>query len=158
MTDHLKDPSQGPADRTATTDRLLADWRDAVAKELAASDASDVPPWDANHATLLQAYEAAVEHCRHVAGQAWTTALDPAGLRLRAEIVQHAIWPDHPEDDRFARVLSGKTYDAGLALCEFDERAVAELVKAVLWTARTAPARPRPAAPEGDAAPAPKSA
>jgi hypothetical protein len=157
MTDHVNGPAQGPADDAATTALILADWRAAVAKEVAASDACDAPPPDPN-GTLTKAFDAAVEHSRRVAGRAWTTPLDPAGLRLRAEIVLQALWPAYFEDDRFEAVLSGKAHDDRLELCEFDERAVAELVKAVLWTARTAPARPRPAAPEGDAAPAPEPA
>jgi len=126
----------------------LADWREAVANEIAASEASDAAPGDAD---LQLAYRTAVEQCRQVARLAWTRLLCPADARVRAEIVRHALWPAYDADDaerRFEAVLGGKEFAASLALAEFDERAVAELVKAVLWTGSAASAGERPRMPE----------
>jgi hypothetical protein len=145
MTEHTThaNASARAADRTGG-EKLLADWREAVAKELEASDAA---PGDAD---LQHAYKAAVEHSRQVARLAWTRILEPTDLRVRAEIVRHALWPTYHGERRFEEVLGGKEYGDGLELAEFDERAVAELVKAVLWTVKAAPARPEPVQPGRD--------
>ena len=65
----------------------------------------------------------------------------PADVRVRAEIARHCLWPAYHGERRFEAVLGGEEFNDGLELAEFDERAVAELVKGVLWTASAAPAR-----------------
>jgi hypothetical protein len=140
-TAHPNDPTR------AAGEKMLADWREAVAKEVAALEASDAAPGDAD---LQHAYRAAVERSREVARLAWTRILEPADLRVRAEIVRHALWPTYHGERRFEAVLGGEEHNDGLELAEFDERAVAELVKAVLWTVKAAQARPGPVQPGRD--------
>jgi hypothetical protein len=118
----------GPAEDIA----YGADWREAVAKEIAALEASDAAPGDA---VLQGAYEAAVERSRQIAHRVWATPdVTDVGRRLRAEITLHALWPTYHNESRWEAVLEGKEYDDGLELGPFDERTVAELVKAVLWS------------------------
>jgi hypothetical protein len=114
--------------------KALADWREAVAKEVAALEASNEACTDA---ALQAAYRAAMEHSRAVAQEAWTWLQEPDDVLVRAEIVRHCLWPQHQGNRcrRFDAVLDGEEYDDGLELDSFDERAAAELVKAVLWTA-----------------------
>ena len=134
MTDHThqNDPARTPGEKA------LADWREAVAKEIAALEASDAAPGNAD---LQQVYKAAVEQSRQVARLAWTRIVCPADVRVRAEIARHCLWPAYHGERRFEAVLGGEEFNDGLELAEFDERAVAELVKGVLWTASAAPAR-----------------
>lgn len=121
---HQNDPA-----RTAG-ETVLADWREAVAKEIAALEASDAAPGDAD---LQLAYKAAVERSRSVARQAWTRLSEPADVLVRAEIARHCLWPRYHGERRFEAVIMDKEFDDGLELAAFDERAVAELASAAMW-------------------------
>ena len=141
MTDHTHQNS--PA-RTAG-EKALAGWREAAARTRAAFQASNnsVPNDD-----LERAYRVARAHSERLAREAWARPAS-ADLQLRAEIVKDAVWTDYEDSDgsrRFDDVLLGIEPAEGLAFGEFDERAVAELVKAVLWTAKAASARSKPSA------------
>jgi hypothetical protein len=140
-------------DRAPDAEQLLADWRQAVASEIAALEATNnaVPP----DPDLEHAYKAAVEHVRRIAREVWSTPVSgPVALRLRAEIAQHCLWANYHGEGirRFEAVLAGQEQDDSLKLGPIDEQAVAELVKAILWAG--APARPEPALPETRQAPA----
>jgi hypothetical protein len=144
MTDHVNGPAQGAADNA----RLLADWRKAVAREIAALEATNAAPAD-QHAS--RAWDAALARVRALAREAWARPVSGlADLRLRAEIAQHCLWSNYYEVDgtrRFEAVLNGQPDENRMSLGSFDERAVAELVKAVLWTLNDA--RPNGIAPGG---------
>jgi hypothetical protein len=120
--------------------RLLEQWRATVPEEIVAFEAAnDEPPGgEAN-----RSYRALLERMRGLAQAAW--ALPASGwvdIRLRAEIVHHALYADYYGDGtkRFEGVLTGQEQAEQLTLGTFDERAVAELVKAVLWAGSTGPA------------------
>jgi hypothetical protein len=146
MTDHFNSPAQGTADDTAATARLLADWRKAVASEIAALEATNAAPSDQDAG---RAWDDALTRVRALGREAWARPVSgPADLRLRAEIAQHCLWSNYYEVDgtrRFEAVLNGKPDENRASLGPFDERAVAELVKAVLWTVRATAARTEPA-------------
>ena len=112
-----------------------------MANEIAALEASDAAPGNAD---LQQAYKAAVEQSRQVARLAWTRIICPADVRVRAEIARHCLWPTYHGERRFEAVLGGEEFNDGPELDEFDEQAVAELVRAVLWTVKAAPVRSEP--------------
>jgi hypothetical protein len=140
MTDHIhvNGPEHGP--RASASAEALAEWRKAVAAEIAAFEVTnDSPPNDG----LERVHKAALAEVRRLAHEAWAKPIaGPEDLRLRAEIVQYGLWADYHGDGtpRFEAVLAGIEPKDALVFGEFDERAVAELVKAVLWTAE--PARP----------------
>src|SRR5690606_4519539 len=82
-------------------------------------------------------FAAASERKRDVAHRAWATPVsDPVGLRLRAQIVRDSLWPelDRSAESRFETLLAGEDPKDDPVVSTFDERAVAELVRAVLWT------------------------
>jgi hypothetical protein len=135
---HMNGPAQEhqePTDHAATPARLLADWREAVAKEIAALEVANAAPSDQ---AAGRAYEDALTRCRTLAREAWARPVaGPADLRMRAEIAQHCLWSNYYEVDgtrRFEAVLSGQPAENRMDLGPFDERAVAELVKAVMWS------------------------
>jgi hypothetical protein len=130
-----------------TTAQRLAEWREAAAKELAAGEAAAHAPLSDASST---AYTAAAADCRRLARLAWDRPLDHDGLRWRAEIVQHCLWIGYhwePEGTRrFAAVLKEEPGTSGLdQLDGFDERAIAEQVRAVLWAPEAARPTPEPA-------------
>ena len=136
---HQNDPAR------SASEKALAAWREAAARTRAALQASNnsVPDDD-----LERAYRDARAHSERLAYEAWARPAS-ADLQLRAEIVKDAVWTDFEDSEgsrRFDDVLLGIEPAEGLAFGEFDERAVAELVKAALWTAKAAPARSKPAA------------
>ncbi|HEY1243485.1 MAG TPA: hypothetical protein VGF29_01510 [Hyphomicrobiaceae bacterium] len=127
MTSQGNGPARGASDKA----RLLADWREAAAREIAALEATNAAPSDQD---AEQAWDAALTRVRALAREAWAGPVSgPANLRLRAEIAQHCLWVEDPR--RFEAVLNGQPDENRMSLGPFDERAVAELVKAVLWTA-----------------------
>jgi hypothetical protein len=139
---------------TSSGAELLAAWREAVANEIAALEAdNDATPLQPE---LEQAYKAARDHLVQVAAAAWAEPVrGAAGLRVRAEIAQHALWANYYGDGlrRFEAILAGEQPKEGGAasLGRFEERAIAELIRAVLWTAE--PTRAAPTIPEaGDVA------
>jgi hypothetical protein len=125
----------------AATIRLLQQWRATVPEEIAALEASnDVPPGGEPE----RAYREVIGRMRGLAQAAWALpVLGWPDIRLRAEIVHHALWADYYGDGvkRFEAVLAGQEAAEQLTLGIFDERAVAELVKAILWAGDTWPAR-----------------
>ena len=142
-----------PADAAAAdahaagTARLLAAWRAAVPPEIAALEASnDIPP----DAEVERTYQNALGRMRDSAAEAWGRPVAAWGdVRLRAEIVHHALYADYYGDGsrRFEAVLAGKQpAEDQLTLGTFDERAVAELVKAILWAGEAGPAAAKPPA------------
>ncbi|HEY1246301.1 MAG TPA: hypothetical protein VGF29_15865 [Hyphomicrobiaceae bacterium] len=147
MTDQVNGPAQEPADNTAAAARLLADWREAVASEIAALEAINAAPSDQD---ASRAWDDALTRVRALAREAWARPVSSlADLRLRAEIAQHALWANYYKVDgtrRFEAVLNGQPDENRMSLGPFDERAVAELVKAVLWTVQAAAAQRDPAA------------
>jgi len=125
----------------AATVRLLQQWRATVPEEIAALEASnDVPPGGESE----RAYREVIGRMRGLAQAAWALpVLGWSDIRLRAEIVHHALWADDYGDGvkRFEATLAGQEAAEQLTLGAFDERAVAELVKAIMWAGDTGPAR-----------------
>jgi hypothetical protein len=144
MTEHTQTHLNGTARGAGVTpgEKALADWRKAMANEIAALEASDAAPGDAD---LQRAYRAAVEHSRSIARLAWTMLAEPADVLVRAEIARHCLWPRYHGERRFEAVLMDKEFGDGLELGAFDERAVAELVSAAIWADFDAKARSKPA-------------
>ena len=127
-TDHVNSPAREAHDRSQAA-RLLAEWRAAVADMIAAFHAQP-----AKASKVSDDFEAADECQDRIARAAWALPIaDPAGLRLRAEIVRDTVWPKFDDEaHRFERVLAGDEPKDDVVVGAFDERAVAELVKAVL--------------------------
>ena len=142
MTDHVNAPPPGADDQV----RLLAEWREAVTKEIAALEAAnDTPP----NADADRAYREALGRMRDLAAEAWARPVAAwADVRLRAEIVHHGLWANYYGDGtrRFEAVLAGQPAGDQLTLGTFDERAVAELLKAILWAGEAGPAAAKPPA------------
>ena len=124
------------------TDKALAAWRQAVATATAAMQASNNVPPDPD---LERADRQASERVRQLAREAWAMPVSgPGALRLRAEIAKHALWAYDDGLRRFEAVLAGEDAKDGLELGPFHERAVAELVRAILWAGEAGPAAAKP--------------
>ena len=142
---HQNSPAREAHDHSQAA-RLLAEWRAAVADRIAA--------FHAEPSKLSGDFEAASDRESRIARAAWAIPIaDPAGLRLRAMIARDAVWPNFDDGaHRFERVLAGDEPEDDVVVGAFDERAVAELVKAVLWTSGAGKsAADEPEQPAGDA-------
>jgi hypothetical protein len=146
-TEHPHGPASQTPDSTSECAHLLAGWRAAVADSIASFFEIDIPSPGMLEKDAA-AYEASSERMNDIAARAWRTPLsDPLALRLRAEIAQHEVWPRLDggcELNRYEAMLSGLEADDDVEVGALGERAIAELVRAVLW-AGSGTARPEPA-------------
>jgi hypothetical protein len=127
---HQNCPVHGVTNLTPECARLLTEWRKAVADRIAA--------FHAEPSRVSDDFDDAGEREGEIARKAWAMPItSPGALRLRAEIARDTMWSDLDGSGsaRYRDLLAGKEPEDDPVVGVFDERAVAELVKAVLETA-----------------------